>query len=351
MKNPHAPLPDYLLNRRRLLLGAAGAATLAALTACGAKPGAPAGSSAGPSADQGGGSGGPAQMVPVEGDFGTVQVPSRPQRVVAGYDTDTDVALVLGLPLVGASGARGSATLPFPEYQPADKLQGVSRVATFLPEPNLEAIAALKPDLILDGAFGTEERYAKLQKIAPTLSYNKAMTKDWRQGLTLTAKAFGREAEAQKFIDEYAAKAAALKPRVEQKFLKRDAVAFYPGEPGEIVVDPGQVVLSMLDCGFTRSKLIPDNPDDAGSYTPETLGEIRQDADLIMLLVDVKFENGETTFVRVPEQFDVIKKAFTWKQLPAVQLNRVYYPPTEYGFISPLTAMATLDFVEKTVLA
>jgi iron complex transport system substrate-binding protein len=96
----------------------------------------------------------------VETPAGEVEVPVNPQRVVPGYTTDIDVALVLDLPLIGAPGARGSASEAFASYQPEDELEDVEKITTF-PTPNLEQIAALGPDVIIDSVpfdYGGDER-------------------------------------------------------------------------------------------------------------------------------------------------------------------------------------------------
>ncbi|WP_300017517.1 ABC transporter substrate-binding protein [Pseudonocardia sp.] len=326
--------PVSAATRRQLLVGTG---LLATLAACGAAP---------PPAPPA------AQTGTAEGDFGPVELPTDPQRVVAGYDTDTDVALVLGLTLVGAPGARGSATLPFPEYQPADRLTDVERIATFLPEPNFEAIAALAPDAILDGAFGVQERYDTLRSIAPTLSYSTANYTNWRDGLLLAGQAFGRVTQATDFIAAYEERAAELRARVEQRFPNRSAAVFYSEEAGGLVADTSanQTLAAMVDCGFVLDPAIVSSDDVGKSFSQENFGDLAA-LDVIVLSIDINFEAGETTIERTTRIYDAAKASPLWAGLPAVAAGRVFDAPAEIGFPSPLTATASLDFVENTLLA
>lgn len=87
----------------------------------------------------------------VDSPMGPVELPVEPRRLVPGYTTDADIALVLDLPLAGVPGARGLANEDLASYQPEEELEDVERITTF-PEPNLEQIAALEPDCIIDSA-------------------------------------------------------------------------------------------------------------------------------------------------------------------------------------------------------
>ena len=86
-------------------------------------------------------------------------------------------------------------------------------------EPSLEAIAALRPDLILDTrSAGTQDRQEALTRIAPTISQPEGVgpyQTSWQQQLELVGQALGR-------IDE----AGELAAQVEQDFA--DAAAEHP---------------------------------------------------------------------------------------------------------------------------
>ncbi|RGE16833.1 ABC transporter substrate-binding protein [Leucobacter sp. wl10] len=127
---------------------------------------------------------------------GTTEVPEDPQRVVTLEPVELDTAVALGVTPVGAAVASNVSGIP--GYLGVD---GVAPVGT-VPEPDLEAIAALKPDLIL----GTESRHSKLydqlQAIAPTV-FMETQADPWQENVRLIGKALGREDAAQNLLDEF----------------------------------------------------------------------------------------------------------------------------------------------------
>jgi iron complex transport system substrate-binding protein len=291
---------------------------------------------------------------PVEADFGPFALAAPPARVVAGYDTDTDVAIVLGLPLAGAPGARGTADRPFPEYQPAEALVGVTRVATFSPALNLEQVAAARPDLILDGAFGLEERYDDLSAIAPTLSYNGAVSEGWRAGLRLVATALGREAEAEAFVAEYDERAAAIAEQVATEWGGAKVALLYVAGPGTFSVDSlqlNQTHTTFVEAGFALSDAVPETFDDVQQYTLERV-DVLADVDVLLLSIDVFYAGPEaSTLERDRAPWADLVDSDLWRTIPAVAAGHQYDVPSELIFASPLTARANLDLIESVLLA
>ncbi|MCZ4067770.1 iron-siderophore ABC transporter substrate-binding protein [Microbacterium sp. H37-C3] len=135
----------------------------------------------------------------VEHARGVTEVPEQPQRVVTLEPLELDTAVSVGITPVGAAVASNVAGIP--TYLGVDGVQPVGTV----PEPDLEAIAALKPDLIL----GTEARHSKLydqlSAIAPTV-FIATQADPWRDNAELIGEALGRE-------DEVAAQIAAVDDR------------------------------------------------------------------------------------------------------------------------------------------
>jgi len=101
----------------------------------------------------------------------TVEVPVRPERIVSLHDSSLTVPLVeLGILPVGAFGRdgesgpymRGAATLTGVTFENSDIVNVGGSPA------DLEAIAALEPDLIITAAF-QETSLEQLELIAPTV--------------------------------------------------------------------------------------------------------------------------------------------------------------------------------------
>ncbi|MBB1034286.1 iron-siderophore ABC transporter substrate-binding protein [Dietzia sp. CQ4] len=132
----------------------------------------------------------------VEHARGTAEVPESPQRVVVLEPVELDAAVALGVTPVGAAVASNVAGVP--EYLGVDGVQPVGTV----PEPDLEAIAELQPDLIL----GTDSRHSKLYEqlnsIAPTV-FMETQADPWQENVLLIAEALGRTDEAQELLDGF----------------------------------------------------------------------------------------------------------------------------------------------------
>jgi iron complex transport system substrate-binding protein len=126
--------------------------------------------------------------------MGTTSVPVEPKRVVV-LDTDKiDTALSLGVTPVGEAKS-------WPTYFGAEKLAGITEVGV-LTEPDLEAINALRPDLILGSKFRQEKFYDELSAIAPTV-FTEKVGVTWKENFLLDGQALGRQQQARDLLASY----------------------------------------------------------------------------------------------------------------------------------------------------
>jgi iron complex transport system substrate-binding protein len=143
---------------------------------------------------------------------GTTTVPAPPQRVVVIATGQTDAILTLDVVPVGVAHGDDADLVPryvqeaFPQY--AEQLAAVTAVGS-RQNPNLEAIAALRPDLVLANAAASQDLYPVLAEIAPTVLVEGTGV-NWKQDFLLLADSLGRQDRAQAFLDGFAADAAAL---------------------------------------------------------------------------------------------------------------------------------------------
>lgn len=142
--------------------------------------------------------------------MGNTCVPETVTRVVALETGELDSAVMLGLAPVGAGSWLG-ADDPWPDYL-ADALGGTTYLGLG-DRPNLEAIAALAPDLILGSKLRHEALYAQLSQVAPTV-FTETVGAPWKENLRLHGEALGRAAEAQALLEAYEARAAAFRERL-----------------------------------------------------------------------------------------------------------------------------------------
>ncbi|PWW25053.1 iron complex transport system substrate-binding protein [Geodermatophilus normandii] len=187
-----------LLRPSRLAVPLAVLALSGGLTACGGSEDDAAASAAGTSSS-------PGFPVSIENRFGTTEIPAEPQRVVTVGFNDQDFVLALGVTPVGERELLGdydATTRPWAEeLLPAEDIPTVGGE-----EIDLEAVAALEPDLIVGVySFMDETVYDQLSGIAPTLAqtdeYADGAT-PWQEQTLLIGQALGREDEAQRLVDD-----------------------------------------------------------------------------------------------------------------------------------------------------
>ncbi|MEU7572650.1 iron-siderophore ABC transporter substrate-binding protein [Micromonospora sp. NPDC049240] len=158
--------------------------------------------------------------------MGATKAPAAPKRVVV-LDTDKiDTALSLGVTPVGAATAGEAKS--WPTYFGAEKLTGITEVGV-LTEPDLEAINALKPDLILGSKFRQEKFYDELSAIAPTV-FTEKVGVTWKENFLLDGRALGKEQEAKDLLATYEKRAKDVGAKLGDPGARKvSIVRFIPG--------------------------------------------------------------------------------------------------------------------------
>lgn len=112
---------------------------------------------------------------------GTVTIESAPTRVVTLGSADTQIASALGADIVGAVRNPSSADGNWTGTSLPDSVLTLDST-----KPNIEAIAALNPDVILATTAQAEydKSYDVLSRIAPVVSYKTALLQDSGEELT-----------------------------------------------------------------------------------------------------------------------------------------------------------------------
>lgn len=145
----------------------------------------------------------------VQTAMGPVDVPAAPERVVVLDIGELDSLLTLGVTPIGA--VRTSVSESFPSYLPATT-SNITVVGT-IGSPDLEAIHALKPDLILSSKTRDGDRYDDLKRIAPTVLAER-VGGVWRENFLLDADAVGKKAAAEEFLADFDARAKQIGSRL-----------------------------------------------------------------------------------------------------------------------------------------
>ncbi|MFD9501262.1 ABC transporter substrate-binding protein [Streptomyces sp. NPDC060035] len=287
-------------SRRGLVAGSLAVTAVLALAACGSSDTPDASSSA--------------STHTVKTVMGDVSVPDDPKRVVVLDTAELDSALTLGVKPVGATHA--DVESGFLSYLSKDQVSGIEDVGEMM-TPNLEAVAALEPDLILTSRIRHGDTYAELTAIAPTV-----MTENtgypWKANFQVHADALGRKAEARKVTAAYAAHTAevteALGGTARAAATEVNMVRFVEGADIRIYGRQNYIATILADVGLGRPA-ITDRAKDGFSYdvSPEKIDLAEADAVFHSTYGDAK-KSKETQTVG----------SGLWKNMTAVKNGRVF---------------------------
>lgn len=199
--------------------------------------------------------------------MGTTKIEHAPERVIVLDVGEFDNVVSLGVKPVGYAPSEGDAAIP--SYLKKDAGDPVS-VGT-INSLNLEAIAGLKPDLILGSQLRAADMYDELSKIAPTVfSIRPGFT--WKENYLLNAAALDRTAKAESALAAYEAKAQKLgtdigpdKPTVSMVRYMPDKIRLYAKASfiGTILQDVGLPRPKNQQIDDLAAEISPENMDQA----------------------------------------------------------------------------------------
>lgn len=288
----------------------------------------------------------------VEHVAGTACVPADPQRIVA-LDSLTVLPTLLELdaPVAGALSVY-SVGSPFPSYLDADAVAGIEVVGD-LQTPNVEAIAALRPDLIIGTEPVVTPILAELEAIAPTVVTRYTFYESgWRDDVRVVADAVDR-------LDEVEERFGALDERIAEV---RAGLEAQGGSHSLTRLDvfQGMPIYYRLACTWFGEVLLA-----AGVTQPEAQGpEDCTDGDYQSVLVYPSLEELEVLDADVivayqqqagaddvgADPLTALEATPLWSGLAAVQAGRVHVLGDAWGIGGSITsALQILDDLETTV--
>jgi iron complex transport system substrate-binding protein len=246
---------------------------------------------------------------------GVSSVPDRPQRIVALEWADE--LLAIGVMPVAAS-ADGQNR--FPGYL-RSRLQGAVELVTNAGAPDLETLAALKPDLIVMGWFQLA-LWPQLERIAPTVVLQPSHW-TWRERFRDLALVSGRETEGEAALAHVEGRLEAAKHRIEAaapgqsvallRIFAREFRLYGYGYSGPLLYG---------DLALPPPKLVKQLAWDQDPVRLSLEGLSLLDADVILLMTD----DGD----RIPVSYQVADRLLNhplWNSLKAVRHQRVFGVP------------------------
>jgi iron complex transport system substrate-binding protein len=225
----------------------------------------------------------------VDSSHGPIDIPAEPRRVVAMHDQLVGYAVAsLGFERLVAVAARDAQDPAVAIRQLGEVPEGFKHlkpIGTY-EEPNLEAIAALEPDLIIGLPYEVDELYGRLKRIAPTVVI------DLREG---NRPRFARQRDLARVLgvepqlDARLAQYDQRRRQLESRLAGVEGIAytylesFGTGPENNYVIrshySPGIMVLE--DLGFRPSPTTTDYTEEYSAVSHEVLP--RHDADVIFV--------------------------------------------------------------------
>lgn len=270
--------------------------------------------------------------------MGETVVPAHPVRVVTLDMGELDAALALGIKPVGSVTIFDDGT--FPAYL-GDATEGIEPVGT-IASPNLEKIAALKPDLILSSKLRDEERYELLSQIAPTV-FAERLGDAWLDNFLLFADAMGEKEQGEAKAAAYKQRLADLNSKLKEqgdipvvsmvRFMKGGQVRMYNN--GSFI----GTILTGAQLGRPEAQTVEDKV--WSEVNKETLSAV--DGDVIFYgIYGADDESSLADYEQDP----------LWQQLNAIKNNKIFRVDDDYWFtsIGLIAANLVIDDLEKHLL-
>lgn len=250
-----------------------------------------------------------------ESETGPIEVPSNPQKVVllSGFAGNV---VQLGVNVAGAD--KWSKDAPLLK----DALSGAAEVS----EENLEQIMEIEPDLII--ALSTVKNLDKIKEIAPTVTYTWGKLDIYEQHLEL-GKLLNKEAEAQKWVDEFKTKAENAGKDIKAKIGENATVTIFEGYDKQLYIFGNnwargtELVYQMM--GLKMSAAVEKDALAPGYYaiSSEVLPKYAGD-----YMIFSKYEGADLSF----------QQTAVYKDIPAVKEGRLLEMQGEgASFTDPMT--------------
>ena len=268
--------------------------------------------------------------------MGEATVPAAPKRIVVLDTGELDSMAALGIKPVGAVSVFQDAG-----FQPylAAAMEGVKNVGT-IGQPNLEAIAALQPDLIISSEMRHEKIYEELRQIAPTV-FTERVGVTWKENFLLHAEAVGEKAEAEAIMARYDQRTGDLKTKLN---AANTSVSVIRGLSSEVrVYNDGSFIGTILkDLGFKRPEGHTDDVtfDKAGEEQIPSM-----DADLMFITHFRPADGGDTALTKLMQHP-------LWAELNVAKQQQIHEMPDDYWMIGIGISAANkvLDDMEQMLI-
>lgn len=247
--------------------------------------------------------------------YGETKVPANPKKIVVNFPRFAEDLLALGITPYAVAPAWNGFT-PYLDEMLTSK--GIKKLEGAGLAMNLEEVVGVEPDVIV-GSFD-EKTYEQMKKIAPTLSFQ---FEDWTKVLPKLGTFFGKEAEAQKIMDEYNQNAVKAKEKLAQTLGDKTVMYFRISEKQYFFLGYGgeesTTNLSRIfyrDLGLNLPEKLKSGEDWINEMSVEILPEINPD------YIFLELYEGEAA--GADKKLEELKQSAIWRGLNAVKNDHVF---------------------------
>ncbi|MBU5484187.1 ABC transporter substrate-binding protein [Clostridium sp. MSJ-11] len=239
---------------------------------------------------------------------GEVKIPAEPQRIV-DLSGNSDILSILGYKVIGTANSDAYDYTKFPSYL-EDTLKGAQILGYSMQETmDIEAVMNLEPDLIVISTV-QEKMYDQLSEIAPTVMV-KLEALNWKDDIRTLGKLFNKEDVANKWIEQYEAKAKTAGDKVKEEYGKDTTYLSFLASGGQFFVFDGAGFGSVLyeDMGLAKPQGMPEQSNiSLPVVTYEGLAAIKSDYIFLMA---------------TDEDYAQLQNNAIWNNLPEVKEGKV----------------------------
>lgn len=272
------------------------------------------------------------EMVTVTDVKGDVEIPKDPKRIV-DISGASDILSLIGYEVIGTANSDGYDYTILPTYLEETLADAQILGYSMLAEMDVEAIMALNPDLIIISTV-QEKMYDQLSKIAPVVMVEMKQV-DWKEDFLHVAGVFGKEAEAQAWIDNYLAKAKEVGEQIKATYGAESTYLSFLASAGSLFI-------------FDQAGLGSILYNDMGLLKPVGMPE-QEDISLPVVSLDglASIEADYIFAVGTDEDLKTLEESSIWKGTKAVKEGNVVILPASPYFNQGYSPIGRLAFVDE----
>ena len=252
----------------------------------------------------------------VEHAMGSTDIPATPERIVVLTNEGTEALLALGIKPIGAVSSWSGE--PWYDHI-AEQMDGVEVVGQET-AIDLEAIAKLKPDLIIGNKVRQEADYENLSKIAPTV-FAETLTGQWKNNFSLYAKAVNAVDKGEEVLASYDAKVEETKAALGDATNQSVSVVRFLTGTSRIYYSDSFSGVILKELGFNRVEEQADLFAEDNQMAVEVGKELipQMDGDLLFYFTYLPTGDDSASATEAEWTADPL-----WKNLSAVKNGKTY---------------------------